>query len=286
MSPSILCSISSLAPAHDLDRMEKRDSNDLKMAVNLLEKPGLSIRLINLLGYPIEGIVQALPRRIGQAIGNTATKAVGTAFYAALSTMNKKRHGRPFRWTHRVMVFVSGAVGGFFGLPGLIGELPISTGLMLRSIADIARSEGEELSSIDTHLACITVFALGGRSRKDNAADTTYYVVRAAVTRTLSEAAEFITQRGIMEEGAPIAIRVMANLASRFGVIVTDKIAAEMVPILGALGGASINLLFINHFQATARGHFIVRRLERKYGGEFVKKEYEKMLGELRDGVK
>ncbi len=286
MSPSILCSISSLVADHDLDRMEKRDSNDLKMAVNLLEKPGLSIRLINLLGYPIEGIVQALPRRIGQAIGNTATKAVGTAFYAALSTMNKKSHGRPFRWTHRVMVFVSGAVGGFFGLPGLIVELPISTGLMLRSIADIARSEGEELSSIDTHLACITVFALGGRSRKDNAADTTYYVVRAAVTRTLSEAAEFITQRGIMEEGAPIAIRVMANLVSRFGVIVTDKIAAEMVPILGALGGASINLLFINHFQATARGHFIVRRLERKYGGEFVKKEYEKALGELRDGVK
>jgi len=285
MPPSIVCSISSLAPDHDLDRMEKRDSNDLKMAVNLLEKPGLSIRLINLLGYPIEGIVQALPRRIGQAIGNTATKAVGTAFYAALSTMNKKRHGRPFRWTHRVMVFVSGAVGGFFGLPGLIGELPISTGLMLRSIADIARSEGEELSSIDTHLACITVFALGGRSRKDNAADTTYYVVRAAVTRTLSEAAEFITQRGMMEEGAPIAIRVMANLASRFGVIVTDKIAAEMVPILGALGGASINLLFINHFQAVARGHFIVRRLERKYGGEFVKKEYEKVIGRFKEGM-
>lgn len=272
-------------PLPSLNSMEKRDYNDLRTAVNLLEKPGLSIRLINLLGYPIEGVIQALPRRIGQAIGNTATKAVGTAFYAALSTMDKKRHGRPFRWTHRVMVFVSGAVGGFFGLPGLIVELPVSTALMLRSIADIARSEGEELSSMDTHLACITVFALGGRSRSDNAADTTYYVARAAVTRTLSEAAEFITQRGIMEEGAPIAIRVMAKLASRFGVIVTDKIAAEMVPILGALGGASINLLFINHFQAVARGHFIVRRLERKYGGEFVKKEYGKVIERFKEGM-
>jgi hypothetical protein len=87
-----------------------------------------------------------------------------------------------------------------------------------------------------------------------------------------------------MEEGAPIAIRVMVNLASRFGVIVTDKIAAQMVPILGALGGASINLLFINHFQAVARGHFIVRRLERKYGGEFVKKEYEKVMGKFKEG--
>jgi len=77
-------------------------------------------------------------------------------------------------------------------------------------------------------------------------------------------------------------IRLIANLASRFGVIVTDKVAAEMVPIFGAFGGASINLLFISHFQAAARGHFTVRRLERKYGGEFVKREYEKVVEELR----
>ncbi len=263
--------------------MEKRDSNDLRTAINLLEEPGVGVRLINLLGYPIEGIIKILPRRMGQALVNTVAKAVGTAFYAALSTMDKKSHPRPFRLTHRAMVLVSGAVGGFFGFPGLIVELPISTTLMLRSIADIARSEGEDLSSLDAHLACITVFALSGRARGDNAAETAYYAVRAALTRTLSEAAEFITERGMMEEGAPIVIRVMANLASRFGVIVTDKIAAEMIPILGALGGASINLLFISHLQAVARGHFIVRRLERKYGGEFVKKEYEKMLREMRE---
>jgi hypothetical protein len=200
--------------------------------------------------------------------------------------MDKKGHGRPFQLIHRAMVVISGAVGGFFGLPGLIVELPISTTLMLRSIADIARGEGEDLSSVDTHLACITVFALGGRSRGDNAAETAYYAVRAALTRTLTEAAEFIAQRGIAEEGTPIVIRVMANLASRFGVIVTDKVAAEMIPILGAVGGASINLLFISHFQAAARGHFTVRRLERKYGEELVKREYEKVLGELGHGVK
>ena len=89
-----------------------------------------------------------------------------------------------------------------------------------------------------------------------------------------------------MEEGAPIAIRMMANLASRFGIFVTDKMAAEMVPILGGLGGAAINLLFIRHFQATARGHFTVRRLERKYGGELIKKEYERALKELRNEIK
>ena len=121
-----------------LERMEKKDRNDLRTAVNLLEKPGLSIRLINLIGYPIEGFMKVLPGWIGRVIGNTAAKAVGTVFYAALSTMDKKGRGRPFQLIHRAMVIVSGAVGGFFGLPGLIVELPISTTLMLRSIADIA----------------------------------------------------------------------------------------------------------------------------------------------------
>jgi len=154
---------------------------------------------------------------------------------------------------------------------------------MLRSIADIARGQGEDLSSLDARLACITVFALGGRSKADNAAETAYYAVRAALTRALSETAEFIAQRGIAEEGAPLLIRLMANLASRFGVVVTDKMAAEMVPILGALGGASINLIFIRHFQAAAMGHFIVRRLERKYGEASVKKEYERLVEELKE---
>lgn len=262
--------------------MEEQDSKDLRIAVNLLENPGFSFRLINLLGYPIEGFMKALPRWIRKAIGNMVTKVVGTAFYAAVSTMNRKRRHGPFRLIHRTAVLASGAVGGFFGFPGMIVELPISTTLMLRSIADIARSEGEDLSSKDTHMACITVFALGGRPSGDSAADTAYYTVRAALARALSEAAEFLAQRGIAEEGAPIVIRVMANLASRFGIMVTDKMAAEMVPILGAFGGASINLLFINQFQAAARGHFIVRRLERKYGGEVVKREYRKVLEELR----
>jgi hypothetical protein len=35
------------------------------------------------------------------------------------------------------------------------------------------------------------------------------------------------------------------------------------------------NLVFTSHFQRVARGHFIVRRLERVYGREAVKSAYE-----------
>jgi len=266
--------------------MEKKDFDDLRTAVMLLEDPSAGIRLMNLIGYPIEGMIKVLPRWIGRPIGKSIANTVGQFFYVALCTMDKKACERPFRFIHQAMVVVSGAIGGFFGLPGLIVELPISTTLMFRSIADIARSEGEDISSRDTHLACITVFGLGGRARGDDAAETAYYAVRAALARTLSNVAEFIAERGIMEESTPIAIRMMANLVSRFGVFITDKMAAEMVPILGAVGGAAINLLFIRHFQATAWGHFTVRRLERKFGGELVKKGYERVLRELRNEAK
>ncbi len=268
------------------DKMENKEFDDLRTAVMLLEDPGAGIRLMNLIGYPIEGMIKALPGRMGRPIGKAIGNTVGQFFYAALHSMNKKKSGQPLRWLHQAMVAVSGAVGGFFGLPGLIIELPISTTLMFRSIAEIARSEGEDLSSMDTQLSCIAVFGLGGRARGDDSAEAAYYAVRAALARTLSKAAEFIAERGMVEESTPIVIRILANLASRFGVILTDKMAAEMIPIIGGLGGAAINLLFIKHFQAVARGHFTIRRLERKYGEETVKKEYENVLRELRKGAK
>ena len=39
-------------------------------------------------------------------------------------------------------------------------------------------------------------------------------------------------------------------------------------------------MIFMNHFQHVARGHFIVRRLERKYGVDAIKGEYQKLKSE------
>ena len=44
--------------------------------------------------------------------------------------------------------------------------------------------------------------------------------------------------------------------------------------MIGAAGGAIINSLFIDHFQAMARGHFIVLRLEKIYGSDAIKQAY------------
>ncbi|MHC4816392.1 MAG: EcsC family protein, partial [Planctomycetota bacterium] len=78
--------------------------------------------------------------------------------------------------------------------------------------------------------------------------------------------------------GAPVIVRLLAQIAARFNTVVGEKIIAQGVPVVGALGGAAINVLFIDHFQDMARGHFIVRRLERGYGEEEIRKRYEQLL--------
>ena len=80
-----------------------------------------------------------------------------------------------------------------------------------------------------------------------------------------------------MREGAPFLVRFLTQIASRFGVVVSQKIAAQTVAVVGAVGGAAVNLAFIEHFQDVARGHFTVRRLERVYGAEIVRAEYDRL---------
>ncbi|WP_163360772.1 EcsC family protein, partial [Klebsiella aerogenes] len=65
---------------------------------------------------------------------------------------------------HKAMAAASGAIGGAFGIATLAVELPVSTTLMLRAIAEIAREEGEDIDTPEGALACVQVFALGGRA--------------------------------------------------------------------------------------------------------------------------
>jgi hypothetical protein len=148
---------------------------------------------------------------------------------------------------------------------------------MLRSIADIARSEGEDISEPEPALSCVQVFALGGRAGSANPTESGYFAARAMLAKSVTDAARFIAERGVIEEGAPVLVRFIAQVASRFGVVVTQKIAAQTVPVVGALGGAAVNYAFIEHFQEVARGHFTVRRLERVYGKDVVRTEYERL---------
>jgi hypothetical protein len=250
---------------------------DLRLAKGFLENPGLAVKISHVVGTPIEKGFRLLPRKWKPMVGDATRKSIEAALDVALRTIGSNSTKDPSDWWHKVAVGTTGAVGGAFGLAALVIELPVSTIIMLRSIADVARSEGEDIRAPEAKLECIQVLALGGESQKDDAAETGYFAARAAMAKAVSDALRHIAEKGILEKGAPALVSLIAAVASRFSISVSEKVAAQAIPILGAVGGAVINTLFIDHFQRMARGHFIVRRLERLHGIDEVRRAYHEL---------
>lgn len=247
---------------------------DLRLAKGFLENPGLAMKISHVVGAPIEKGLRYLPEKWKPTVADASRKSIEAALDVALRTIDGKSTRESLDWWHKVAVGTTGAAGGAFGLAALVVELPVSTTIMLRSIADIARSEGEDIQAPGSKMECIQVLAFGGESQKDDAAETGYFAARAAMAKAVSDALRHIAGKGIVEKGAPAIVRLIAAVASRFSISVSQKVAAQAIPILGAVGGAAINTLFIDHFQRMARGHFIVRRLERVHGIDEVRRAY------------
>lgn len=259
--------------------IDSKDLVELRAAKGLLEKPGLAARLTSFLGAPIEQGFQLLPDRWSTAVQSAVDVSLNKALEIAVASLGRssQRGTHLGNRLHRAAVIGTGGLGGAFGLAALPLELPVSTTIMLRSIADVARSEGEDLTQPETRLACLEVFALGGDSQADDAIEGAYYAVRTALASTLADAARHISQKGLSAGGGPALVRFLAAIGSRFGIVVSEKTAAMAVPAIGAIGGGVVNALFIDHFNSMARGHFTVRRLERKYGKKLIQETYERL---------
>ncbi len=265
------------APTRATTAMKMSELDDLRYAKGLLENPSVAARITNVVGSPIEKGLEFLPITWSDTVKGATEAALQTALRLAVATMDDSGPAPSRNILHKMVVTATGAGGGALGLPALAVELPISAVVMLRSIMDVARSEGERISLLETKLACIEVFALGGPSTADDASETGYLAVRTALSRAVTGAAQQIAENGLAETGGPAIARFITQVASRFGVVVSEKAAAQSIPIIGAVGGAGLNVIFLDHFQDIARGHFVVRRLERTHGPDEVRAEYENL---------
>lgn len=249
----------------------------LSEAVRLLEYESFTARVTYALGRGVSGVGAFMPDTARKLASRAAAAALKHAMVVAIRSLDAG-NGEPARTgLHKSLLTASGAAGGAFGLAALPMELPFSTVLVLRAIADVARAEGEDLSQPEAAIACMEVFALGGRTSVDDQMDSAYFALRAVLAASVSEAAKHVARYGLSGAGAPVIVRLLSQLAGRFGVVVSQKIAAQSIPVIGAIGGAAINYAFAEHFTGLARGHFTVRRLERLYGPEVVRGEYERL---------
>ena len=148
--------------------MHAADVLALNDAVRAIERPSVGARIASVVGSPIERVIGMLPARASAVISSAARKAIHGALTLSLRTLSTGgplQRGAPpaaSNGWHKLASAASGAVGGAFGMAALAVELPVSTTIMMRSIADVARSEGadladRELGGADRAFACRAV---------------------------------------------------------------------------------------------------------------------------------
>ena len=219
---------------------------------------GVLVRLADLMGGAVGQAAKVGLRSIGLAPGiqvklqGLAEAAIARAFDVAILGVRSSASAEKSPWrdhASQAAVVVSGALGGFGGLIGLGPDVSFTTLTIMREIARIAQEEGEDLSDEDTRRACLEVFAL-----------RSFPLGRAGEESELG----FFSARALLR-GRPV-VMLIAEVASHYGIGLSRKFALQMMPVAGALCGASLNAAFLAHYRALARAHFTIRRLERQHG--------------------
>jgi hypothetical protein len=260
--------------------LSRANQKALIRAVNALESANFAARIADYAGAPINKVVRWLPRPASRSLSRAVEAAMHKCLKTAIDSLDHVP-APPATFLSTAIAGFTGGVSGFFGMPALMVELPLTTTIMLRAIADIARHNGENLDTLEARLACLQVFALSSRGSAVRG-DVGYFAARTLLARLSSNAAAFLVERGAQELSGVMLNSLMAEIVSRFSLVVSDRIAAGALPVVGAVGGATVNVIFMNHFQQIAQGHFTVRRLEREYGADTVRVHYAELAARSR----
>jgi hypothetical protein len=255
--------------------LEPADRESLARAVALLEKNSFVTMLARVAGRPVNVVVASLPTFVGEIVMNASRNAILQCLRIALKPRGR-RNLLTIAGNHPALVSgIAGAVGGFAGVAALAVELPLTTIVMFQSITKIAAAEGEDISRPEVRLACLEVFALSTDGRGPAALESGYYAARSALAKSADEAASYVLRRSTSLEAGPAVVGLVSAIAPRFGLLVSQELAAAAIPIIGAATGGALNIAFVQHFNNIARGHFAVRSLERKYGDTRIREEFE-----------
>jgi hypothetical protein len=201
---------------------------------------GVGIQLLNLIGGQAENLLEKLPAPVRDGLGNQTERALRAALKAAQGS--RQRVPDQPGWLNTAVTTAMGAAGGFGGLPSALAELPVTTTVLLRAIQGIAAEHGFDPEEEGVQFDCIQVFATAGPLEEDDGSDLAFLSTRVLVTGSAVQA-------------------LIARVSPRLAVVLGQKLAAQTVPVLGAVAGAATNYAYTSYYQQMAHVHFGLRRL-------------------------
>lgn len=215
---------------------------------------GPLVALMNRLGGRIEAQMAVLPPGVQRQIEAVVTQALRQGYAVAAVGRRAPRLGRH---AAPLMAAISGAAGGAGGLATSVAELPLTVTLILHAIRRAAEDEGFDPDADDIRAECLRVFAAGSPLASDDGVNTAFLGARMTVT-------------------GPALQRLIATLAPRVATALGQKLAAQAVPILGAVSGAALNAAYMSYYRELAQIRFAMLRLAQTHGEEQVLAEFQK----------
>lgn len=201
---------------------------------------GVGVKMLNALGGQAEGLLDQLPGNVRDGLTGATERALRLSVQAAQGS----RRAVPDQneWVNAAVTTAMGAAGGFGGLPGALIELPATTTMLLRAIQGVAAETGFDPAAESVQFDCVRVFSAAGPLDFDDGADLGFLSVRMTLTG------------GAMQ-------KLIATVAPKLATALGQKLAAQTVPVLGAVAGAGTNYIYTRYYQQIAHVHFGLRRL-------------------------
>jgi hypothetical protein len=198
------------------------------------------VKVANLLGAQAENLLDRLPGPVRDGLGRATEQGLTLAVEAA----GHSRRAVPDQpvWVNTAMSSVMGAAGGFSGLPGTLVELPMTITLLMRAVQGVAVQHGFDPSADSVKFDCVRVFSSGGPLSHDDADDLAFIAIRVSL-------------------GGAAMQKMIATIAPRLAAVLGQKLAAQSIPVLGAVTGAAVNYVYTDYYQQLADVHFGLRRL-------------------------
>ena len=207
------------------------------------EAESVIIKLANFAGDKIEGLLKNIPDSFESEIHKVIKKGLERA-YDTSEVINKK----PFlpnvpNYFHKTAATLSGAIGGATGLPGAIAELPITLTTMFSSFQRISEQYGFDRSEPEVKLECLKVFSMGGPLTSDDDLDLSFISARMGLN-------------------GQVVSNIISAASKNLIAVITNKLGAQTVPILGAITGATLNYAFINYYEEMAHIRCKLKQLQ------------------------
>lgn len=203
---------------------------------------GIGMQVLGLVGGQAEDLIEKLPQSVRGQLDRATKRALETAFNAA--SMSRTRVTDRPDWLNTAMTTAMGAAGGAGGLPTALAELPVTTTVLLRAIQGIASDLGFDTEDPLVRAHCLQIFSAAGPLSRDDGTDMAFLSARVALT-------------------GPAIHGIIARVAPRLAVVLGQKLAAQTVPLIGAVAGAATNYAFTSYYQEMARVYFGLRALAR-----------------------